>query len=171
MTEAMTYRDAGPHDADALAALFRDSFTDTFGHLYRPEDLATFLSGFGEARWAAELADPAFAIRLAEKGRKPVGYLKLGPRSLPVEPQGTAIELKHLYLIHLAQGTGAGAALMEWALATARARGADEMLLSVYIDNHRAKRFYTRYGFERVGRYTFMVGDHADEDELMRLAL
>ena len=37
--------------------------------------------------------------------------------------------------------------------------------------NHRARRFYERYGFEEIGVYTFMVGDHADEDHLMRLAL
>ena len=41
----------------------------------------------------------------------------------------------------------------------------------MYVDNHRARRFYERYGFEAVGRYTFMVGNHADEDHLMRLGL
>ena len=60
---------------------------------------------------------------------------------------------------------------MDWAIATARARGAQDLFLSVYVDNHRARRFYERYGFERVGRYQFMVGAHADEDDLMRLAL
>ena len=35
-----TYRDATPADAAALDALFRASFTTTFGHLYAPADLA-----------------------------------------------------------------------------------------------------------------------------------
>ena len=54
---------------------------------------------------------------------------------------------------------------------TARRRGAGEIYLSVFVDNHRARRFYERYGFEPVGRYDFMVGTHADEDIIMRLKL
>ena len=40
---------------------------------------------------------------------------------------------------------------MDWALDEARRRGVDELYLTVYIDNHRARRFYERYGFEAVG--------------------
>ena len=40
---------------------------------------------------------------------------------------------------------------MDWALDEARRRGAEELYLTVYTDNHRARRFYERYGFEAVG--------------------
>ena len=60
---------------------------------------------------------------------------------------------------------------MDWALAEARSRGAEEMYLTVFIDNHRARSFYDRYGFVPVGRYDFMVGSHADEDVIMMKAL
>ena len=53
----------------------------------------------------------------------------------------------------------------------AEVRGADELWLSVFVDNHRARRFYERYGFEVIGRYDFIVGSHADEDHVMRLKL
>ena len=33
------------------------------------------------------------------------------------------------------------------------------------------RNVYDRYGFEFVGTYAFMVGTHADEDHVMRLAL
>ena len=39
----ITYRDAVPADGPALAAMARASFTETFGTLYRPQDLAAFL--------------------------------------------------------------------------------------------------------------------------------
>ena len=45
------------------------------------------------------------------------------------------------------------------------------MILSVYVDNHRAHRFYQRYGFTEIGRYVFMVGEKADDDRILRLAL
>ena len=60
---------------------------------------------------------------------------------------------------------------MRWVIATAKARGAEDLYLSVFVDNHRARRFYERYGFTFVGTYAFMVGTHADEDHVMRLPL
>jgi len=60
---------------------------------------------------------------------------------------------------------------MDWALDEARRRGAKELYLTVYVDNHRARRLYERYGFAVVGRYDFMVGGHADEDLIMRKVL
>ncbi len=167
----MSFRDATPADAAAIDVLFRTSFQATFGHLYTAEDLASFLAKFTVEGWAAELADPAFAFRVIDDGEGIAGYCKLGPISLPAEPQGPALELRQLYLLDRVKGSGAAQALMDWALATARARGASELWLSVYIDNHRAKRFYQRYGFEDRGPYAFLVGNHADEDRLMRLAL
>ena len=169
MTTAL--REAGVADAEAIAALMATCFTATFGHLYDPADLASFLDGLTLERWRAELADPAFAFLIAEKDGEAVGFAKLGPHSLPVTPAGPMIELRQLYLTAGQQGSGLAARMMDWVIATARARGAQELFLSVYVDNVRARRFYERYGFEEVGIYTFMVGNHADEDHLMRLAL
>jgi ribosomal protein S18 acetylase RimI-like enzyme len=167
----VTYRDATPADLAAVDALFRRSFVATFGHLYAPADLAVFLDGFTSAAWAAELAQTDLAIRLAERDGVLLGFCKVSDLTLPVEPAGRALELRQLYLDDAAKGTGVADELVHWAAATGRARGAGELFLSVYCDNHRAKRFYARHGFADIGPYTFMVGDHADEDRLMRAAL
>jgi GNAT superfamily N-acetyltransferase len=165
------FRDAGPADAAALAELGRRTFTETFGHLYAPENLAAFLETHNEADWAAQLADPAFAVRVAEVGTGLAAYAKLGPPSLPFEPRGASVELRQFYVLKPWHGGGVAAQLMDWAIAEARRRGAEDLYLSVFVDNHRARRFYARYGFEFVGLYAFMVGDHADEDHVMRLSL
>ena len=164
----ISYRSCGREDADALDALFRESFCNTFAHLYRPEDLEAFLSQFTREAWEAELADERYAFQVAEVDGKPVGYVKLGPPSLPVETCGQTIEIRQFYLLHQWRGAGIAHALMDWAIEEARVRGAQEMFLTVYTDNHRAKRFYQRYGFEEVGPYRFMVGTQADEDIIMR---
>lgn len=168
---SIAYRDAVPEDAAMLAALGRRSFTETFGHLYTPENLAAFLENHSEEKWRAELEDRAFAICIAAVGGEAVGYVKLGPPSLPFEPEGKPIELRQLYVLKPWQGAGVAAGLMDWALAEAKARGADELYLSVFTDNHRARRFYDRYGFRFVQTYAFMVGNHADEDHILRLDL
>jgi GNAT superfamily N-acetyltransferase len=168
---SIAYRDARPDDAAVLDRLFETSFCDTFAHLYRPEDLEIFLSSFGVDDWKAELENPAYAVRIAEVDGDPVGYLKLGPQKLPIETDRPAILLDQLYILKDYHGVGIAHALMDWAIEEARSRGAEEMYLTVFVENHRARRFYDRYGFEAVGRYDFMVGNHADEDTIMRKRL
>lgn len=171
MTDQPTFSRPGADDAAVLAKLFADCFTATFGHLYRPDDLAAFLAAQTIERWRAELGDPGSSFCLVRAGATPVGFAKLAPIALPVEPTGPAIELRQFYLVAGQQGTGLAQRLMSWVIDEARARGARELFLSVYIENERARRFYERFGFTRVGTYAFMVGSHADEDDLMRLAL
>lgn len=167
----ITYRDAVPADAAILDRLFDTVFYGTFGNLYRAADLAEFLSSHTIAEWKEELRDPAFAFRIAEVDGEPVGYVKLGPLKFPVEPNGPALLLDQFYVLKEHHGAGIAHALMDWAIDEARRRGATAIYLTVFIDNHRARRFYDRYGFEAVGRYDFMVGSHADEDVIMRKAL
>jgi diamine N-acetyltransferase len=167
----LRFRPATAADAPLLSKLGSATFVETFGHLYRPEDLATFLETHDEASWAAELADRAISVRLVEEDGVAAAYAKVGPLTLPVEPGGPAAELRQLYILKPWHGTGIAARLMDWVLDEARGRGAEELYLSVYVDNHRARRFYDRYGFEFVAPYAFMVGEQADEDLIMRLTL
>ncbi|HXG81638.1 MAG TPA: GNAT family N-acetyltransferase [Sphingomicrobium sp.] len=168
---SVTYRQATADDADDLAELGARTFTHTFGHLYQPGDLDIFLQNHSPANWQKELADPAFEVRVAEQDGRMVGYVKLGPPHLPFEPRGEAAELRQLYVIEEMKGQGVAHALMDWAIDRARDQRADYLYLSVFVDNHRARRFYEKYGFEPEGTYAFMVGSHADEDIVMRLKL
>lgn len=167
----IAYRDATPDDAELMARIGPQTFTETFGHLYAPENLAAFLENHSVANWHGELSDPVYAVRIAEDSGVPAGFAKVGPPSLPFEARGPAAELRQLYVLKPWQGAGIAATLMDWAIDEARRRGAEEMFLSVFVDNHRARRFYARYGFEQVGTYDFMVGTHADLDLVMRLTL
>lgn len=168
------YRQAVPADGPELACLARRVFTDTFGSLYRASDLAAFLDrAFGVDGLPSQIDDPAFDVRLATHDGRIVGFAKLGPNALPFPDaeSASAVELHQLYVLGAYHGDGVGPALMDWTIAEARARGADTLTLSVYVDNHRARAFYERYGFVDVGRCDFPVGDHVDEDRLMVRAL
>ena len=168
----MTLRDVAIADASMVADLFRASFVETFGNLYASEDLATFLASRTAADFAREIADPAFHFQLAaDDDGAPLGFIKLGPPDFPVETPPRTIELRQVYVLERATGQGIGALLMDWATDRGRASGASHLQLSVYIDNHRARRFYEKRGFTVIAAYRFMVGSHADEDVIMRLAL
>jgi diamine N-acetyltransferase len=164
----VAYRGAQPDDAAALRELFAESFVETFGHLYPPADLQQFLDGNSELKWQASLSDPDIAIRIAEMDGEIAGFVELAPKKLPYETDAPALELRRLYLRSNALGRGIADELMKWVLKEAAGRGAKELVLSVYVDNHRARRFYERHGFEAVGKYDFIVGSHADEDLILR---
>ena len=167
----VSYRDAVATDAEALAAIGARTFTTTFGHLYSPANLAIFLENHTLENWARVIASDA-SIRLAEVNGTAVGYARLDRVLLPVGDAATrGLQLYQLYLDPDWHGRGMAQALLDWVIATARARGADALWLSVFIDNHRARAFYRRYGFVEVMPYIFMVGDHADEDLICKLDL
>ncbi len=166
---------ATPGDAEAIAAFANGSFTHTFGHIYDPADLATFLADWNPpARVRAQLADPGYAIALVrDEAAAILGYIKMGPVDFdlpPEQPTGDAVELHQLYVADAAKGTGVAVALMEWGIAWARAR-ASILYLTVFTENDRAQAFYRRYGFYDVGRNEFRVGNHVDEDRFFRLDL
>jgi GNAT superfamily N-acetyltransferase len=169
---SVTFRMAGTDDAPALSRLGAETFTETFGHLYDPGDLAAFLVNHDEANWRQELADPEFAVLLAiDDNGQAVGYAKVGPPHLPFEPRGQAVELRQLYLLAPFQGRGLADQMMQWVIDEAERRGGNDLYLSVFTENHKARKFYERWGFVAEGRYAFMVGSHADEDIVMRRPL
>lgn len=166
---ALILRSAVPADVAALSALGRDSFVAKFGDMYRAEDLHSFLEQvYAPTAVAADMEDPQQLYRLVERGGQLAGYCKLGlAGGWPEHARGRQlIELKQLYTDPALTGHGIGAALMDWALDQARARGADEIHLSVWSGNHGAQKFYARYGFAKLADITFMVGEQQDEEFL-----
>ncbi len=165
----ITYRAPRRDEAAALAALGRETFVETFGHLYAPEDLSYFLrTSYDERAVAAQLSSDRFVMRVAEEAGELIGFCKMGLDMTLDYDSGSksAIELKQLYVFAAYHGSGVGQALMDWAIAEAAARHADELVLSVWSQNAKGHRFYQRNGFRWVGDTYFMVGNHRDDEYL-----
>ncbi|WEK48229.1 MAG: GNAT family N-acetyltransferase [Candidatus Andeanibacterium colombiense] len=172
-----TLRPATSADIPALAELALASFVEKFGHLYKPEDLQLFLGEYRtEAAYRTQLDDPGTLIQIAEDED---GYLlgycliirgdQFDERPLP-RPERPVI-LSQLYCAPDATGRGIGSRLTEWAIAEAKAWGADALQLSVYAENFGAHKFYHRHGFEKVADMGFWVGNHRDDEFLFELKL
>lgn len=161
---------AAKEDARALADLGARTFTDKFGDLYRPEDLAAFLAETHTPKvWESLLVDPTCRVwKVLNEAGDIVAYGMTGPVQLPVDPpipEG-AIELKRLYVDKTIQGAGVGTRLLEDMLDWIEKDGARPIYLSVYKYNDGAQRLYARYGFSLVKEITFKVGDHYDPELL-----
>lgn len=175
---AITVRTAHVGDAAALSRLGAQTFRDTFEDANTPEDMARYLAeAFTPDLQAAEIADPSSVLLLAEHRRDDghgelVGYAHLLSGETPEAVRGPApMELKRLYVDRAWHGRRVAQALMDAGLEMARARGAQTLWLGVWERNPRAVAFYTKYGFERVGEHTFVLGSDAQTDWLFARAL
>lgn len=167
---AGSIRRAGLDDAFALSRIATDTFAQTFGHLYPPEDLAHFVrTHYSLEACARVLSDPQCAAWLASIDGVIVGHALAGPCSLPhadvVAGDG---ELKRLYLLPQAQNGGLGGQLCQLALDWLDRDGPRRIWISVWSGNHGAQRFYARRGFARVADYEFIVGRQRDHEYMYR---
>ncbi len=165
-------RRAEPSDAQVLSDLGVRTFTETFAHLYPPQDLAAFLpEAYGLERTRADLAHPGKAQWLVEAGGQAVGYALAGPCDLP-HPEVTPAsgEFKRLYLLKGWQGGGTGGRLFATVMAWLERDGPRDLWIGVWSENFGAQRFYGRQGFSQVGEYGFRVGGTVDHELILRRA-
>ena len=166
----ITIRRATPADAELIVDITRRNFTETFGHLYPPEDLAYFLgNSYSLDAHRALLADDSYAIWLLERDDEALGHAIAGPAGLPhpdmAEGDG---ELKRLYILKEAHNGGWGSKLFQTVLDWLLRDGPRTLWIGVWSDNLGAQRFYGRYGFEKVGEYLFPVGNTQDHEFILR---
>ena len=182
-------RRATPEDAEALSALASTCFIQTFGQLYSSEDLDRFIhEAYSPEVLRVELADPvhptwlffleeseadATALGSAEAHTtsegKLIGYVTVCPAHLPhPEVKEGDGEVQRLYLLQEYQGGGRGSRMLEHALNWLEADGPRTLWIGAWSENYGAQRLYGRYGFTKVGEYSFMVGDHADREFILR---
>jgi ribosomal protein S18 acetylase RimI-like enzyme len=165
-----TVRRATAADAAELAHLAESTFTETFGHLYPPEDLASYVAGaYTTEAVLAILADPRMAYWVAgAEGQRPVGFALAGYCKLPVENlEPAAGELRQLYVRATHQQQRLGSLLFGAALAWLE-RHYTPIYIGVWSQNHGAQRFYGRHGFVKVGEYGFPVGKTVDREFILR---
>jgi len=167
---AIQLRAATQEDADLLAWLGAETFSDSFAADNRPSDKDAYLAqAFGPGVQAAELAAQGSWFLIAEAAGRPVGYARLLEGPAPPGVMGARpIELVRIYARRPWIGRGVGAALMRACLVEAERRGCDTIWLGVWERNRRAIEFYERWGFRPAGWQSFMLGEDLQTDLVMQ---
>lgn len=168
---SIVIRPATLADAEALARLGAQTFVETFGHLYAPDDLAAFLATSRSASaYAALISDPRTRVLLAASiDEPPVGYAVVGSCKLPVtdlEPK--AGEVRELYVLAEFQKLKLGTRLLASALQWLNSQQHTPLYVGVWSENVGAQRLYSRFGFQKIGEYDFPVGGHLDREFIMK---
>jgi putative acetyltransferase len=126
-------RDYAPADADPTLAVFRRAVRVTAARDYTPEQVAA---------WAPDDLDPrAWAERRAA-ARTRVAVLDDAVVGFTDVDAGGYVDM--LFVDPAAGGRGVATALLAWAVATARADGADALTVHASVT---ARPFFARHGF------------------------
>ena len=125
-----------PADADAIGRLLHDFNTEFDEVTPGPEKLAV--------RIRELLEEGRTTVLLAGEGPDGVAVLRLRPS---IWTEGLECYLAELYVAPSQRGQGLGRALMEAALATARAEGADYIELGTGEHDTAARALYESLGF------------------------
>lgn len=162
-------RHAGGKDAEMLARLSATTFYEAFAESNTPENMKAYMEkAFTLEKIASEIADPLSVFLLAVADGEPAGYAKLRGGPVPDCITGELpIEIERLYAGRRFLGTGVGPALMQTCLDEAVRRGRRTVFLGVWEHNHRARTFYSKWGFRIVGEHVFQMGHEAQRDWLM----
>jgi GNAT superfamily N-acetyltransferase len=181
---SILYRVAHLADAAPLARFAALTFTQTFGHLYPPEELAIYLSEYTQETYARWIDDRKYALWIATapaaaasaaaaasssgvecsvaadgadgERRELVGYALGGPCSLPHADASAANgELKKLYLARSHFGTGVAAHLFDRVLEWLRSP-ASNLSAPVYIGVWSEN--YRAHKFY-MGKYAFRIAE------------
>jgi diamine N-acetyltransferase len=166
-----TLRRAHAGDAAPLAILGAATFSETFGHLYPPSDLETFLTtSHSVDTWNRTLADPERAVWIAElNDETQIGFICVGACKLPVENrEPKAGEVQQLYVLARHHNLRLGTRLMKLGLEWLETEGRAPLYVGVWSENYGAQRFYGRYGFSKVGEYGFPVGKTIDREFILK---
>jgi len=163
-------RQAGPEDAERLAEFGARTFFESFAADNTPEDMRRHLeSAWARDKQLAELRNADIDTLIVEDAQGEwcaFAQVRAGKLSEGVPAEGS-IELWRFYVDKRWHGKGVAGSLMAAAKQCARKRGADTMWLGVWERNERAKAFYAKHGFGKVGRQVFVVGSDPQTDDVM----
>ena len=165
---------AAPKHLAMVVRIGVDTFDETWGHAYSAEDMRNYMNeafDLNKIRKELEDIETNTFLMVTVEGEM-AGYAKLRRDSVFEETKGSkTIELERFYFMRKFHGKGVAQTLMEKVLKLSRDEYMEWVVLGVDVNNFRAIRFYTRYGFEVFGHKIFRVGSVEDNDQLMKLKL
>lgn len=153
-----------------MQALATQAFCETFAPLNTPENMDAYLrSAYNLPKLRREMEDGNQEFYFAYADGVLAGYLKINEAPSQAEINDPrSLELERIYVLKQYYGTGVGQFLMDAAVKMARERGKEYIFLGVWEYNRRARRFYQKNGFYRIGDHCFVMGDDPQTDYLLR---
>jgi ribosomal protein S18 acetylase RimI-like enzyme len=145
-------RRAVPHDAAPIGGVHVRAWQVAYRGLMPDEVLDGLSVEQREQMWQQALASQeGQAVYVAVEDAAVVGFCAVAAPSRDEDAEDDVAEIAAIYVDPDAWRVGVGRALMDVALADLRADGWRSVTLWVLAENHPARDFYARFGFEPDG--------------------
>lgn len=163
---------ANASNAEDIATIGKQSFTQAFGHLFRKkdelEDYLSYTYDLDKLRASIQKENNIYLVALLNG--KPAGFAKIKKHSLNENIKCfMQMELQKLYVLFDHHGNGAGSALMQKTILLAQKMQVDYLWLDTHVTNEVGIRFYEKNGFKKVADHHFTIGTQTFEYHVMAL--
>lgn len=157
-------------DLDSLCKISIETFYQTFADSNTEENMTAYLdTAYNKEKFYEELCNPDSSFFFIYVDESLAGYLKTNEYPSQTDINDIdSLELERIYILKDFQGAGLGQDLLEHTISIATEHGKKYIWLGVWEHNERAKHFYQKNGFYRIGAHSFVVGDDVQTDYVMR---
>lgn len=158
---------------EALQQIGRQTFSETFAESNSADNMAKYLAeAYAYEKLNEELNNQNSFFYFAILDEKIIGYLKLNMGGSQTElKDNDALEIERIYVLKDFHGKKVGQLLFDKALTIAKELQVAYVWLGVWEENKKALQFYTKNGFVEFDQHVFVLGDEAQTDIMMKLAL
>ena len=163
-------RECTMDDLETLRDLAIRTYVEAFESMNTKENMRIYLAtAFSKAKLQEELSNPASRFYFAYGDGELAGWMKLNESEAQTDIHDPeSLEVERVYVLKAFQSASVGKSFLDRAMQIARKRGKTYLWLGAWKDNHRALKFYLRYGFRIIGEHSFFVGEDEQSDFIMR---
>ena len=138
--------------AAEFVELWETTFKQAYSNVHSPDNIEQYCKAKFTTNNALDtLADKNTICAFYHRNEQPIGFYILVHHECPFPLAGKSSELKEIYVLADAYGSGAGRAMLEDACKVAGSVNAKWIWLAVADQNIRAQSFYDKTGFTKVG--------------------
>ncbi len=147
-------------DADILAKLWVDTFTQAYDKVHTPENIQTYCQNNFTINQAKKyLLEEKTTCVISRRSLQVNGFYLIAEVKCPILLDGSSIELKQIYILSSEYGLGLGKMLYDDVIKTVQRHSIKWLWLSVSDINLQAQSFYKKLNFSAIGNGpTFEVG-------------
>ena len=159
--------------AAELAELWQRTFTQAYSDMHSADNIERCCAAnFTVAKALDMLEDNNTVCSFYYRDEEPIGLCNIVHHECPFPLAGTSSELKQIYILANAFGSGVGRAMLEDAYELVRSVNREWIWLAVADLNHRAQSFYDKAGFHGIGSGpVFEVGTDRLTSTIMALEI
>lgn len=159
-------------DVKQLALLAKEAFLTAHGHSASKEDIANYVAvNFSESNFLEEISNPDNEYYIIYHQNKMAGYSKV---SLNTPTKNITSEnityMSRLYLLKEFYGLNLGKELFDFNIEFSKKNQQQGIWLAVWVENKRAINFYTKRGFQIIGKHDFKISEtHTNPNHILYL--